>query len=256
MVVKDKGVVSIKDLVVGDSVLSDDKGTYTKFYSKGHYNENVSTDFLRIYTESSAKPLELTREHMVFTASDKLPVPAYSIKVGDVLRSSEGASKVTFVREISRKGLFNPYTMSGSIVVDGVVASTHLELPGFQGQDAGWVYFGRFKIVNWHSLTHFGLAPHRVICGKFMTCTEELTEDGFAPFPHYLNTLRAKAEEKQSVVFAMAVLSFVGAQSILFSVLELVLEHFMMVGLLGLGVISGGWAFAQKAKGSMKAKVM
>jgi hypothetical protein len=118
VVVENKGSTFIKDLVVGDMVLSDEKGTYTKYYSTGHFDGTKLTNFLRIYTELNIKPLELTPGHMVYTASSKLPVPAYSIKVGDVLKTIDGPSKVTFVDKISRKGLVNPLTLSGSIVVE------------------------------------------------------------------------------------------------------------------------------------------
>ena len=66
--VKDKGSTSIKDLVVGDMVLSDEKGTYTKYYSQGHFDDKKHTNFLSIYTELDVKPLELTPGHMVYTA--------------------------------------------------------------------------------------------------------------------------------------------------------------------------------------------
>lgn len=252
MIVKDKGLVSIKDLVVGDSVLSDDKDTYTKYYSIGHYNENVPTKFLRIFTESSAKPLEVTPGHMVLTASDELPVPAYSVKVGDVLRVSKGTSKVTFVREISRKGLFNPLTLSGTIVVDGIVSSIHSEESGFSGPDAGWIYLGGCKLVHWHTLMHFIHAPHRMICGKFIRCNEDLNRHGLVPFDKYLAQIHALAEEKQSVIYSMFFLFVVGIPAFVFSVMELLADHVITV----VFALVGYWAYTKKFHGKIKAKVV
>ena len=249
VIVKGKGATSIKDLIVGDLVLSDEDGTYSKFYSKGHYNDKKPMEFLRIYTESSSKPLELTPGHLLFKAQDNAPVPAWSIKVGDVLRMVDGPSKVTFIREISRKGLFNPLTLSGSIVVDGVVASNHNEMPGFQGQDAGWFYIGPLKVVHWHFLTHFVFAPHRVVCGRIMNCHESLNEDGLVSYGSYLWNAHGAINGKQSVIFTVAVLLCLAAQSILFSVLDLVLEHFMFVPVLGLGISAGTWILNNKVKG-------
>jgi hypothetical protein len=103
---------------------------------------------LRIHHELNAKPLELTPGHMLFLASGKLPVPAHFVKVGDVLKTAEGPSKVTVIRKISRKGIANPLTLSGSIVVDGVVSSIHSEESGFEGSDAGWIYLSGIKISN------------------------------------------------------------------------------------------------------------
>eukprot|EP00956_Cyclotella_meneghiniana_P043546 scaffold275412_cov73-Cyclotella_meneghiniana.AAC.1 len=118
--VMDKGAVSIKDLRIGDMVLSNDGGSYTKYYSIGRYLEQVQNEFLRIYTETQVKPLELTPDHMIFLEADALPVPAHSIKVGDVVKTIDGPSKVIDVRKIIRKGLLSPFTLSGTIVVDGI----------------------------------------------------------------------------------------------------------------------------------------
>ena len=86
VVVKGKGTTSIKDLAIGDMVLSDEHGTYSKFYSISHVNEDSQTEFLRIFTKTSAKPLEVTANHFIYKSSLDLPVLAGSVKVGDTLR--------------------------------------------------------------------------------------------------------------------------------------------------------------------------
>jgi hypothetical protein len=225
VIVEGKGMTSIKDLVIGDMVLSDEKGTYTKYYSKGHYNEKKSTVFMRIHNELNTKPLELTPGHMLYLASSELPVPAHSIKVGDVLKTAEGPSQVALIRKISRKGLANPLTLSGTIVVDGVVSSIHSEESGFKGSYPGWIYLSGIKISHWHSLVHFLHAPHRIVCERFMTCTEELTEDGLVPFDQYLVNLHVAAEKKQSVALSVLILLLLVAQTALFSMLELLIQH-------------------------------
>jgi hypothetical protein len=240
--VKNKGYTFIKDVVIGDMVLSDEKGTYTKYYSKGHFDNTIPTNFLRIYTELNVKPLELTPGHMVYTAlSNKLPVPAHSIKVGDVLKTIDGPSKVISIRTISRKGLVNPLTLSGSIVVDGIVSSIHSEESGFEGNDAGWIYLAGLKIAHWHTLVHFIHAPHRIICGRFMMCTETLTEGGLVPFDQYLVNIHVATEAKQSVVFSVLVLLFLVTQTIVFSVLELLLENAIVIVLAIMCFVIGKW---------------
>jgi hypothetical protein len=254
VVVKGKGITSIKDLVIGDMVLSDDEGTYSKYYSKGHYDENEATEFLRIHHQLGAKPLELTPAHMLYLASGKLPVPAHSVKIGDVIKSTDGPSKVTAIRKISRKGLANPLTLSGSIVVDGIVSSIHSEESGFEGSDAGWIYLSGIKIAHWHTLVHFIHAPHRIVCGRFMTCTEKLTEDGLVPFDQYLVNIHVAAEEKQSVVFSVFVLLLLVTQTIVFSALELLLQHAVAISLAAVCFMIGNW-FVSKKFGN-KAKVV
>eukprot|EP00956_Cyclotella_meneghiniana_P037104 scaffold134538_cov38-Cyclotella_meneghiniana.AAC.1 len=223
--VKDKGAISIKDLRIGDMVLSDDQGGYTKYYSRGHYLEQARAEFLRIYTESQVNPLELTPAHMIFREADALPVPAHSIKVGDVVKTIDGPSKVIDVRKISRKGIFNPLTVSGAIVVDGIVSSTHTTHPGFEGTDAGWLYLADHKLIHWHTLVHVALAPHRIICGRFMHCDETLNEEGLTPYTGYLKKYHDVAEEKQSTILTFCLFLILVAQSAIFLLLEILFQH-------------------------------
>eukprot|EP00956_Cyclotella_meneghiniana_P034885 scaffold109073_cov70-Cyclotella_meneghiniana.AAC.2 len=224
--VKDKGAISIKDLRIGDMVLSNDQGGYTKYYSILHYLEQAQAEFLRIYTETQVKPLELTYDHMIFREADTVPVPAHSIKVGDVVKTIDGPSKVIDVRKISRKGMFSPFTLSGTIVVDGIISSIHTTMPGFEGTDAGWFYLGDHKLIHWHTLNHnFVFAPHRVICGRFMQCNETLNEEGLTPFSVYIMKFQELAEEKQSTILTLCLLLIIMAQSAIFFLLEILLQH-------------------------------
>jgi hypothetical protein len=237
-------------------VLCDEKGTYTMYYSKGHFGEDTPTTFLRIFTETSnKKPLELTGNHLVYKATEALPVPARSIKVGDVLKTIDGPTKVTFINKVKRHGFFSPYTMSGSIVVDGVVASTFNESPGFEGQEPGWGYLLNRKIIHWYHLSHFVLAPHRMICGKFMSCNEELKDDGYVPYANYLARIHAVSAEKQSALFTLAALSFLVIQCGLFAIIEVLLEHAFGCFLVVLGVAAGKWFITKKANSNPKVKL-
>eukprot|EP00889_Picochlorum_renovo_P006866 jgi/Picre1/33896/NNA_001375.t1 len=64
---------------------------------------------------------------------DKAPTygPAAAVRVGDYVNvvsednTIVSLSKVTAVEEIFAQGYFNPYTMEGNIIVDGIVASCH-----------------------------------------------------------------------------------------------------------------------------------
>jgi hypothetical protein len=254
--VQGKGTTSIKDLVIGDMVLSDDKGTYTMYYSKGHFSEDTPSTYLRIFTETSnKKPLELSENHLVYKVTEALPVPARSIKVGDVLKTIGGPTKVTFIKKVTRKGFSSPYTMSGSIVVDGVVASTFTESQGFEGQEPGWGYLMNRKIIHWHHLSHFVLAPHRMVCGKLMSCNEKLNEDGYVPYVNYLLRLLNIAVEKQSTLFTLAALSFMVVQCGLFALIEVLLQHAFGCVLVVLGIAARKWFITKKANSNPKFKV-
>ena len=251
VIVRDQGAISIRDLRIGDMVLSDEHSTWSRFYSKGHYNEKTKTEFVQISTEVTEKPLELTPGHMVFKASSKLPVPAFSIQVGNVVKTANGPSMVTGVKKILRIGLSNPLTLSGSIVVDGVVASTHSEETGFEGGDTGWVYIGDHKIVHWHKLHHTIHTPHRIICGRLATCAETLNEDGLTPFSHYGLALHKMAIEKDSAIFSAFVLLAVVIFTAPFYVIELMLENAIVV-FPGCCFIVGTWLVLSDVKAKMK----
>lgn len=252
--VKDKGAISIKDLRIGDMVLSNDQGSYTKYYSIGHYLEQAQAEFLRIYTEAQVKPIELTPKHMIFRETDALPVPAHSIKVGDVVKTIDGPSKVTDIRKITRKGISSPYTFSSTIVVDGIVSSNHITLPGFEGTDAGWLYLADHKFIHWHTLVHVALAPHRIICGRFMLCTDTLNEEGYDHYVQYLMSVADVAKEKQSTILTFCLILFVVAQSASFFLLEILIQHaIVFVSATCVFLIGRKWLFSKSCN---KAKAL
>lgn len=251
VVVKGKGTTPIKNLRLGDMILSDERGTYTKFYSRGHYHEKAPSQFLRIFTEVAEKPLEATPNHLVFMAARALPVPASTIKVGEFLLTAAGPARVTAVKKISRRGLSHPTTLSGTIVVDGVVASTHTEIPGFAGAAPGWVYLGGVKVVHWHWLVHAAHAPHRLVCGRLATCAEPLDDEGFTPFPRFLLGLAQRAAKNQSVLYSVFVLLAVVLAMAPFYAMELLFENVFIV-LVGGCVAAGMWRILSDVKVKVK----
>ena len=229
-------------------VLSDNQGTYTKYYSMGHYLQQASTVFLRVYTESQTKPLEISPDHMVFLEATPLPVPAHSIKVGDVLKTKDGLSKVTGIHKISRKGFISPFTLSGTIVVDGIVSSIHTTISGFEGAADGWFYLADHKLIHSHILLHFIYAPHRFICGRLMDCNETLSENGYNPYAQYLKKIHIVAKEKQSVILTICFLAILITQAASFFVLEIVFQN--SVALVSAVCIYVGWKLTFSKKSS------
>ena len=244
MEVKDKGTTPIKDLVIGDMVLSDECGTYTKFYSVAHVDKKAKTQFLRIFTDTStSKPLEVTSDHLIYKASDALPVPASSVMVGDILQTINGPSEITFINHITRKGFYNVFTASGTMVVDGVVTSNHNVQKGVEGAEVmndGWLYIFNHKMIHKHTISRIIYAPHRVVCGNFLTCDQDLNEDNIAPaFSRHLEKQYKFAQEKQSAILSVALLIIYGTLGALFSVLEFILQHaIVFAGIVGVWLAS------------------
>lgn len=143
--------------------------------------------------------------------------------------------------------------------IQGVVASNFVELPGFDGEESGWFYIMDRKLVHWHSLIQFALAPHRMVCGRLMSCNEDLNEDGYVPYTNYLARLHAVSAEKQSALFTVAALSFLANQCILFALIEVFMQHaFASCLLLVIGVTLRKWFHTKKEKSNLnpKAKII
>jgi len=157
----DKGVVAMKDLAVGDAVLTHN-GAYEPIYAFGHYNPTKEAEFLQLTTANSV--LEMTGEHLVFLQNKENPVRADSVQVGDVLRSADSSNtlKVNKVNTIQRQGLYAPLTNSGTVVVDGVVASSYISL---QKESNEFVQIQDMSTgISQQQYVHLVLSPFRLLC--------------------------------------------------------------------------------------------
>jgi hypothetical protein len=108
------------ELAVGDFVRVS-ASQFSKVVMFTHRDAEVTSQFVVLSTELAA-PLRLSPGHYVY-ANGKL-VTARTVKAGDVLTTSAGDKAVKSVRIESAKGLFNPQTEHGDIVVNGVKTST------------------------------------------------------------------------------------------------------------------------------------
>jgi len=80
---------------------------------------------------------------------------AGSIQPGDLLLlPSGGWTKVLSIRNVTSTGLFAPFTPSGKLVVNGIVASSYI--------DVEW------PLVSGQWVAHTFDMPHRVICSHFL----------------------------------------------------------------------------------------
>jgi len=148
MVTTPSGAKKMSLLKVGDKVLTDitQEGdmVFEEVYMFGHKDPTPVVNFVRVDTSHNAT-LRLTPDHFVPVKRAKgggrlREIPASQVKVGDTIlvhvtdddgmhggvgKQSLRESRVTRVELTADQGLFNPYTMSGNIVVDNVVASCH-----------------------------------------------------------------------------------------------------------------------------------
>jgi len=156
--VENKGQIYVKDIQVGDKVLTAG-GNYETVYTVDHKNPTKRTRFLQIYSEETSSPLEITDHHMVFVNDTKTAIPASRINVGDKIQLLDGISTVTKISHIIRDGIWNPITSDGTIVVDGVVASTYSLAIGKEN-----IHILGLDLMSQHDFIHLLMTPYRAMC--------------------------------------------------------------------------------------------
>lgn len=131
------GQKQMHELRVGEKVLALDSAgalIFDDIYFFGHAQPNTLAAFVRL--DIGEVSLELTGKHFIQVCTkvpchwdDRQTIYAEEVQVGQqVWLIEDTKAEVCFVKSIQivpRLGLYNPYTLSGNIVVNGVVASAH-----------------------------------------------------------------------------------------------------------------------------------
>jgi len=111
----------ISSLQPGDRVRTSSH-TYSDVFAFTHRDAHATASFVRIETDSHA--IELSGSH--YLPVNGRVVSAERVAVGDHVELGEGGvGVVKGVRRVSGVGLYNPQTMDGRIVVDGIVATCY-----------------------------------------------------------------------------------------------------------------------------------
>lgn len=182
VLVDGKGYISMNDLKIGDMVQTGE-GEFGRVYSFGHYSPNAKSEYLQLHVENQNKPLEISKDHMVFVEA-RGPVPAFAVSTGDrLVVSNKSVATVEKIANVNRVGAFAPFTESGTIVVNGVLASSYVSL---QEEKSGSLVIGNTKTVSMHWLAHVLQAPHRLICHVSASICENetYTTDGISHWVH------------------------------------------------------------------------
>jgi hypothetical protein len=155
----------MKELKIGDLVLTS-ASTYEAVYSFGHYHPKLEANFLKITTSSPfSKPLEISEQHMLFV--NGRAIPASLVRIGDLLSlaTPKTSSTVRVERKIGtvvRQGVYAPFTPSGTLVVNKILASTFV---AFQVSDVVMLGGGRIRTpLTFQWLAHTFESLHRTIC--------------------------------------------------------------------------------------------
>lgn len=126
--VSGRGDVGLSDLLPGDRVLAK-PNMYEPVLDSLHSIRSQPADFLNVV--HSFGEFRASASHIVF--ANEVDVLMASIQVGDNLSVAGGKSMVLSVRRsVGSHAMFAPCTPSGTIVVDGVLASN------YAGSSATW----------------------------------------------------------------------------------------------------------------------
>jgi hypothetical protein len=194
--VKDIGSVMMKDLQVGQKILTGN-GDYQPVYAFGHYKVDEPATFLQLHTSEAT--LEMTGQHLVFLEDKSNPVRADSVKVGDLL---SGSSAVTKISTVNREGINTPFTKDGTLVVDGIVASSYISL---QDNAEEFVALGgNPTFISQHDYVHMGLSPFRLMCmGISSSLCSSYDKDGIPYYAAFAIKVNQWAHEQNMFVEAM-----------------------------------------------------
>lgn len=114
--------VPMADLRIGDRVRTG-PASFSDVFLFTHRDAVIRSNFVRLLTVAGSS-ITLTKSHYLY--SNGALVAAESVRIGDVLELADGSdSPVVAVESVSSVGLYNPQTVDGNIVVEGVVASAY-----------------------------------------------------------------------------------------------------------------------------------
>ncbi|KAK6032697.1 intein splicing region [Ostertagia ostertagi] len=133
------GMKAIKDLEVGDMVLSIDEFmvTFSPVIMFLHKLEEEQAEFLHIHTEQG-ESLKLTENHLLYVtncgSTDPLHLAAAKdARAGQCLQITTGNSdliprRITSISKVIETGIYAPLTTTGDIIVNRYLVSCHSNL--------------------------------------------------------------------------------------------------------------------------------
>jgi hypothetical protein len=116
--------IMMKDVEIGTRVRTGAKESSDVFMFSHKFEEAVYS-FLELTTKSGNK-LTVTGSHFIYI--NGVAAQAQTAKEGDFLTLANGEkSEVVAIQTVRKTGLYNPHTVHGDIVVDGVLTTTYTD---------------------------------------------------------------------------------------------------------------------------------
>ncbi|CAB9511870.1 Desert hedgehog protein [Seminavis robusta] len=214
-----EGPKRMDELRINDLVLTS-SGQFQKVYAWLHRtpeklaaSQARESEYLQIVTDSGNK-IEMTPKHMIYINDQQYPVEAGHVKVGDNLSLMEHGhstktAKVTAITTVKLMGGFSPATEDGTIVVNGLLASSYNN-PRYT--DNEYVVVAGKPLMHRQAFTHLITSPLRLLCIHVNSAFCEVDMDGeaFLPFSKGVDKLYVASANAGVVDTVLMMTSFVG----------------------------------------------
>jgi hypothetical protein len=175
-------VKRMSELRVGDRVLS--QNGYSKVFAfMDDANNVLDVSYVQLATAAGAS-LTLTPDHMLYAHDDRRPVLAETVVKGDKIWmqvSSNAttieyptfvASTVVSVSTVVKQGMHAPLTVEGSIVVDGVLASSYAKVHSVTWGENYVLFHGHDINMQMHAPLRLACSAMPSLCGKHWHSSE------------------------------------------------------------------------------------
>lgn len=223
--VKTHGAQALRDVQLGDeilvAILPDGTKQYEPVYSFGHKNAIVIADYLAIATKGNT--LEISARHMM-QVEDKRFLPASMLKVGDKVMTATGdLVSIQSISQVKRQGAYAPFTASGKVIVNNLVASNYIAY-----QDSEYLQLGDYQTP----FTYQGLA-HAFTSAHWLVGTKELyTKDGVVQWVHGPHQMALWMLEQDPLVALVMFLPAVALVGFLSWIQALIASPWLVVALI------------------------
>ncbi len=134
-------------------------------------------------------------------------VPASSVRIGDQIESANGdLISIEAIKKVTKKGVYAPFTTSGTIVVSDIKASSFIAF-----QDSDRLIVGGWKTpLTFQWIAYMSQSPHRLASRLGLCGAEEYTPEGLSTWITWSYELWVWFLEQNCVIMTLLLIPAIG----------------------------------------------